>query len=113
MNISFISVKGRLGMARLIDADALKEAALRNGLTVRLDRYTGRWPCLLVMDIANAPTIEAAPIVHGVWEKTSETMPIYRCSVCHERNLFKNGDNVFSNYCPNCGAKMNREAVAL
>ena len=44
--------------------------------------------------------------VHGRWEKASEKMPIYRCSICKDRNLFRNGDNVFSNYCPNCGAKM-------
>lgn len=40
------------------------------------------------------------------WEKVSDFMPIYGCSVCGERNLFKNGNNVLSNYCPNCGAKM-------
>ena len=45
-------------------------------------------------------------VVHGRWEKASQTMPIYKCSVCKERNLFKNGNNVLSNYCPNCGAKM-------
>jgi DNA-directed RNA polymerase subunit RPC12/RpoP len=43
------------------------------------------------------------------WEKASEFMPIYRCSVCGERNLFKNGNNVFSNYCPQCGARMKGE----
>ena len=42
----------------------------------------------------------------GEWIKTSEFMPIYGCSVCKERNLFKDGNNVFSNFCPNCGAKM-------
>ena len=52
--------------------------------------------------------IEAAPdmVKRGHWEKASETMPIYRCSICKERNLFKNGNNVLSNYCPNCGADM-------
>ena len=45
----------------------------------------------------------------GEWEKASEFMPIYRCSICKERNLFKNGNNVFSNFCPNCGAKMKGE----
>ena len=48
-------------------------------------------------------------VVHGRWEKASEKMPIYRCSICKERNLFKNGYNVLSNYCPNCGAKMDGE----
>ena len=53
-----------------------------------------------------APTVDAVEVEHGQWEKASEKMPIYRCSICRERNLFKNGDNVFSNYCPSCGAKM-------
>lgn len=53
-----------------------------------------------------APAADVAPVVHGEWIKTSEFMPIYGCSVCKERNLFKNGQNVLSNYCPNCGAKM-------
>ena len=57
-------------------------------------------------EIENAPTVDAVEVVHGRWKKASETMPIYRCSACKERNLFKNGDNVLSNYCPNCGAKM-------
>ena len=54
----------------------------------------------------DAPTVDAVEVVHGQWEKASETMPIYRCSICKERNLFKNGSNILSNYCPNCGAKM-------
>lgn len=50
--------------------------------------------------------IEVKPVEHARWEKVSEWMPIYLCSECKERNLFKNGDNVLSNYCPSCGAKM-------
>ena len=60
----------------------------------------------MIKALKEAPTIEAQLVVCGEWEKTSEYMPIYGCSVCKERNLFKNGDNVFSNFCPNCGAKM-------
>ena len=59
--------------------------------------------------IEEAPAIDVAPVAHGRWEKASEHMPIYVCSECKERNLFKNGDNVLSNYCPNCGAKMDKE----
>lgn len=83
---------------RLIDADSLK-------LNAWPERYTGEG-IVYVEDIDNAPTVEAVEVKHGRWEKASETMPIYRCSVCKERNLFKNGDNVLSNYCPNCGADM-------
>ena len=92
---------------RLIDANALKEQ-IENEIHTYWTNDTGGY-CLaedVIPDIDNAPTVDAVEVVHGRWEKASETMPIYRCSVCKERNLFKNGYNVLSNYCPNCGAKM-------
>lgn len=56
--------------------------------------------------ICSVPTADVGPIKHGKWVKVSEYMPIYVCSICEERNLFRNGDNVLSLYCPKCGAKM-------
>ena len=49
----------------------------------------------------------------GWWGKDSEYMPIYVCSKCGERNLFRNGNNVLSNFCPSCGAPMTDEAVEM
>lgn len=49
----------------------------------------------------------------GVWMKTSEYMPIFGCSKCGERNLFRNGDNVFSDFCPACGSSMTDEAIEM
>ena len=49
----------------------------------------------------------------GWWGKDSEYMPIYVCSKCGERNLFRNGNNVLSNFCPSCGAPMTDEAVQM
>lgn len=60
-------------------------------------------------DVANIPAADVAPVVHGRWVKVSEYMPIYNCSICGNRNLF--GDNVFFNYCPNCGAKMDGDEL--
>lgn len=51
--------------------------------------------------------------MRGEWVKTSEYMPIFGCSKCGERNLFRNGDNVFSDFCPHCGAPMTDEAVEI
>jgi hypothetical protein len=45
--------------------------------------------------IYTAPAADVVEVVHGEWIKTSEFMPIYGCSICKERNLFKNGQNVF------------------
>lgn len=55
------------------------------------------------------PTADVQEVRHGNWVKVSEHMPIYNCSICLNRNLFKNGNNVFSNFCPHCGAKMDGE----
>ena len=90
---------------RLIEANALIKKAEMRGHCIR-PLVTAFHMCVSVHDIDEAPTVDAVEVVHGRWEKVSEKMPIYRCSICKERNLFKNGYNVFSNYCPNCGAKM-------
>lgn len=42
---------------------------------------------------------------HGKWEKHKECCCEYRCSVC-EYELCRT-----TNYCPNCGAKMDEEEV--
>ena len=57
-----------------------------------------------IMD--DAPTVDAVPVVHGRWQKRTfvgvgGSIPIgYRCSRCM---LTFDAE---SNYCPNCGAKM-------
>ena len=65
----------------------------------------------ILREFEEIPAADVVHVVHGRWEKASEYMPIYRCSICKERNLFKNGDNVFSNYCPNCGARMDGDGL--
>lgn len=96
---------------RLIDADAITEIVQLN---IRLGNRT-------VFDVLNAiddaPTIDAAPVVHGEWidkliptgvsafgvdEMTCEEQ---ECSVCHKKYWV--GEQ--RNYCPNCGAKMDGE----
>ena len=65
-----------------------------------------------IMDI---PAADVAPVVHGRWiEYKYETVSVARgrkihntknhCSVCHESNGRKK-----TNFCPNCGAKMDLE----
>lgn len=90
---------------RLIDANEAEKSlfALRKGYR-KTEEKCAVGECIL--ELRDIPTVDAVEVVHGQWEKASEKMPIYRCSICKERNLFKNGYNAFSNYCPNCGAKM-------
>lgn len=53
------------------------------------------------------PTVEERKTGH--WQSDVVVMRmVYTCSVCGERSLCEEGDYdpVLSNYCPNCGAKM-------
>ena len=54
-----------------------------------------------VYDIENAPTVDAAPVVHGEWVKSNPHNRFMDCSVC---GFYQ--DHTTFNYCPNCGAKM-------
>ena len=66
--------------------------------------------------MATAPAADVAPVVHGrwigidssFWKPThSSDIPVfrktYRCSECGRRTA------IAENYCPNCGAKMDKE----
>ena len=87
---------------RLIDADAFLERMSHT------DRFFG-----VVFDINDAPTVDAVPVVHGWWLTWEERFPgrtprrksmlgVF-CSACHNH-----ADNM-SNYCPNCGARMDAD----
>ena len=88
---------------RLIDANALKRKTL-------VDRYTGEM-FIYLEELDEAPTVDAVEVVHGRWVMTLYTTTSKRgrviankkfaCSVCGYGNGRKQ-----SNYCPNCGAKM-------
>lgn len=56
---------------------------------------------------------DVAPVVHGrwiSWEKAGNYVPSpdrHECSVCHDAaQVLVNGFELLSDYCPNCGAKM-------
>ena len=63
--------------------------------------------------IWKAPAADVAPVVHGrwiSWEKAENFIPSpdrHECSVCHDAaQVLVNGFELLSDYCPNCGAKM-------
>jgi DNA-directed RNA polymerase subunit RPC12/RpoP len=89
---------------RLIDANAfiatLEEIAKEDENNYfHLDEIT--------QEVFDAPTVE---VVHGRWIGTHDGWYYsYSCSECGAEALTKEGtmhDQVCSNYCPNCGAKM-------
>lgn len=68
-------------------------------------------------DIMRFPTIDAEPVRHGTWVETVERVDALggywidvkhtECSECHVwalRDCY--GQTAKSNYCPNCGARM-------
>ena len=86
---------------RLIDADALMSKA--HDIHIKEVGYRHR--CIDIEDVRTAPTIEAEPVKTGKWiEDDDPTMPSH-CSACGEYAL----EWVETRYCPNCGAKLERE----
>ena len=63
-----------------------------------------QWCLSELQDILAA---DAAPIKHGVWEKTDSTH-LLRCSACRDCYIDEDWlDGKKWNFCPECGAKMN------
>ncbi len=92
----------------LIDADMLMErfriVAQSGGAVV----YHVSDICAAIEDAATEETVDAVEVVHGRWvKKTEDYVYYYACSECGEPVLKSQwGHDFFSDYCPNCGAKM-------
>ena len=109
---------------RLIDANALLEM----GRARKIIEVVGNWKelpgcaksaCVRLgvahkKMILDAPTVDAVEVVHGRWIEKQEPIPwceddveVYTvCSIC---DCYSPGE---SNYCPNCGAKMDGDGNA-
>ena len=68
--------------------------------------------------ISNFPTSDVEPVRHGrwiSWDEADNFIPSphrHECSVCHDAaQVLVNGIELLSDYCPNCGAKMDRWRV--
>jgi len=89
---------------RLIDADALREEVLYDNTFENdtVNYYLG------VID--DQPTIDAEPVRHGKWMEKRETSKFHvRYFECSECRAASYRYQTRMNYCPNCGAKMDRE----
>ena len=84
---------------RLIDADALIEEALTEGAYGYVD----------AKQIADAPTVDAAPVRHGKIIETIENGRMKRVFSCCGTDFTKMTCWMAPNFCPNCGAKMDKE----
>lgn len=83
---------------RLIDADNLKKDLNAEFIFDNRDRYRVRD----LIDIQM--TIEAEPVRRGRWINIRGWV---HCSVCHSEP--PNESNIKSDYCSNCGARMEDE----
>lgn len=110
-------------------AEYIEREALEADLNIRLsalreqngyyDHYTdGFDEC--VDRVENFPTADVVPVKHGKWRwkstiESGEDYYICFCSCCGKEcgNYYDEEDDMVyyirSNYCPNCGAKMNEE----
>lgn len=51
------------------------------------------------------PTVDAQPVIHAKWIfRSGAVYDEYICSNCNKRHI-----DYATNYCPNCGAKMESE----
>lgn len=110
---------------RLIDADKVK-SKLQQHRDLFVDAWGGFDKMSLadknrvdeidncIAEIVNAPTIEAAPVVHGRWipieyDGYADGYPVWdlwECSECREEH--SGDEDTLTPYCPNCGAKMDK-----
>lgn len=99
-------------MTRLVDADKLEVHEQITPLGA------GMYESTFVVykdDIDAQPTIDAEPVRHGKW------VPKYiricgqdwasgmKCSECGEDALNAEGEEFLTDYCPACGARMDKE----
>lgn len=116
-------------MGRLIDADllykAMQDAEELARKRVRDTESTLPYPTnlnpaytryLAQMDertkakkmVADAPTVDAVPVVHGRWKEAPGVDFFWVCSACgYPSEAF--AANVLYKYCPRCGARMEEQ----
>lgn len=92
---------------RLVDADVVKTELDAWAVVINKPKYYLREDALYVIDTLQ--TIDAEPVKHGEWIIHRSTFEQYQptefeCNQCGEK--FTNMSN--ANYCPNCGAKMDK-----
>ena len=96
---------------RLIDANALVDKFWQEECRTQTRRD-------FVAMVNYAPTVDAVEVVHGRWIVLAEFLDrtiCTQCSVCGEEYTYKHGKLDFINaeyarynFCPNCGAKMDK-----
>ena len=89
-------------MARYIDADKYKTDLLAG------QEYLDENTLLTAINLLDCqPTADVVEVRHGRWiEHYAYECWHYDCPFCDDGYATKERDNTPTNYCPNCGAKM-------
>lgn len=111
-------------MAEYIEREAAIDAIMK--VYVRTAGYKARERVFEAKEaVHRLPATDVAPVVHGVWIPVHESEisgwnpevagidPIggYICSACKNEAIYDCNDKfVLSDYCPNCGARMDGDA---
>lgn len=91
----------------------IKRATVTNHLDACMDTIWKPEIVALKCFVEGIPAADVAPVRHGrwiTWEEAGNDIPSphrHECSVCHDAaQVLVNGVELLSDYCPNCGAKM-------
>ena len=100
-------------MKEYIERAAVEEM-LENAQLISDGEYCGY--CTEDVNLGSIPAADVAPVRHGKWIVTNEFNDVldmdvekYTCSACGEYRLTASGLSQATNYCPNCGAKMDAD----
>ena len=97
-------------MTRYIDADALTDDILKSAVMIDDTGIQTGYEIAIEL-IKRQPTIDAEPVRHGKWIKADSQQYFrkhYPCFTCSECGYRKDSQKKW-NYCPNCGARMDKE----
>lgn len=103
---------------RLIDADRLYNTIIDEIDPISISMDGGEMRGMMRTIIAEEPTVDAAPVVHGEWiGEHGEHVPLMNgipdnscsCSICGKWLVASDEYCPLGYYCPNCGAKMDEE----
>ena len=92
-------------MDEYVEREALSNFIL--GLTI-VDPMVAQYADAVLMHIQQAPAADVAEVRHGGWVYREDDN--IQCSICGH-DAYTEGDyrQVKTNYCPNCGARMDKE----
>lgn len=92
-------------MSRLIDRDALRQSIDADCATSNMPKMWYAGIAFAINHIIHAPKIDAVEVVHGEW--IEDEYGFIHCSICGME--YDEPEHYKTNYCPNCGAKMDGE----